>query len=148
MSVAEEYMINSSGRVNARLEWWGCANSPRYHAYRFHTYRICPNKMDPDMAGHAKLSIQEYAQHNSAMRGGRGSQGIQYGIGQTSSTTTRSMFAECRSHLYQSWNKEVFSSLYQALFMCEMVNPSTSRSSQVACAAAIKKWQIKLQDRL
>ena len=64
--------------------------------------------------------------------------GTQYGRGQTSSTTTRSTFSEHRSQLSQSWNEERFSCLDQVLLMCETVDPSTSRSAQVACAAAIK----------
>ena len=66
------------------------------------------------------------------------SQGIQYGIGQTSSTTARSMFSECRSQLSQLWNEEGFILLDQALIMCEIFDPSTSRSSLVAYAANIK----------
>ena len=50
MSVAEEAIINSTGRVNAPLELWGCNNSPRYHVDRFHTYTNCPNKIDPEVA--------------------------------------------------------------------------------------------------
>ena len=72
------------------------------------------------------------------MGGSRGFQGIQYGRGQKSSTTTRSMFAERRAQLYQSWNEEGLSYLYQALIIFEMVYTSTSRSAQVACTAAIK----------
>ena len=44
--------------------------------------------MKPDVAEHAKISIQEYAQRNSAMGGCRSYQGIQYGICQKSSSTT------------------------------------------------------------
>ena len=44
-----------------------------------------------------------------------------------------------KPQLYQLWNKEGFRSLDQALIICEMDYPSTSRSTQVACAAAIKK---------
>ena len=50
----------------------------------------------------------------------------------------RYMFAERRDQLDQSWNEEGFNSLDQAFLMCEMVEPSTSRSELVACAAAIK----------
>ena len=52
------------------------------------------------------------------MGGNRIYQGIQYGIGQTYSTTTRSIFAEFRSQLAQFWNGEVLRYLYQALIMC------------------------------
>ena len=76
MSVSEETIIKATGRVNAPIERWGCTNSPIYHAGRFHAYSNCPKKMDPDVTERAKRSIQEYAQHNSAMGGGRGSQGI------------------------------------------------------------------------
>ena len=68
----------------------------------------------------------------------RGFQGIQYGRGQTSSTTTWSTFAMRRAQIYQLWNKEGISSLDQALLMCEMVHPYTSRYARVVCAAAIK----------
>ena len=98
-----------------------------------------PKKMDPDMAEHANRSTQEYTQHNSEMGGIRGSQGIQYERVHTASTKTRSMSAYCRDQLSQSWNEEGFSYLYQALFMCEMIDPSTLRSAQVVCAEAIKK---------
>ena len=95
--------------------------------------------MYPDVAERAKPSIKEYNQFNPAMGGSRGSQGIQYGKGQTSSTTTRSMFAELRYQLSQSWNEEGFSSLYQALLICAMVEPYNLRSAQMACAADILK---------
>ena len=81
--MAEEAIIKPTGTVDAPLDWWGCTNSTRYYADRFHTYSNLPNKMDPDVAERVKRSIQEYAQHNSAMGGSRGSQGIQYGRVQT-----------------------------------------------------------------
>ena len=118
------------------MECRGCTNYPRYHADRFHTYKNFPNNMKPDVVESSKRSIQEYAQQNSEMGGARGSQDIQYGRYQTSSTTTGSMFEEIRDQLHQSCNEEVFSSVYQELFMCEMVDPSISRSARVACMAA------------
>ena len=105
----------------------GVLNSPRYHTVRFHTYRNFPNKMDPDVEEREKRSITEYAQNNSAMGGNRGSQGIQYGRGQTSPTTTRSMFTECRAKLSQLCNEGGYSSVDQELIMCEMVDPYISR---------------------
>ena len=83
MSVTEEAIRKAIGRFNAPMECWGCTNSPRYNTDRFRVYRNCPHKMDPYVVEHAKRSIQEYAQLNSSMGGGRGSQVIQYGIGQT-----------------------------------------------------------------
>ena len=50
----------------------------------------------------------------------------------------RFMFVDRIHHLSQSWNEEGFISLYQVLLMCEMFDPYTSSSAQVACAAAIK----------
>ena len=50
MSMVEEAIINATFRFNAPVEFWGCTNSPRYHADRFHTYRNCPNKRDPDIS--------------------------------------------------------------------------------------------------
>ena len=41
--------------------------------------------------------------------------------------------------LPQCWKEESFSSLDQALIMCEMVNPYISRASRVACSSAIKE---------
>ena len=58
MSVAEEAIRNITVRVNTLMECWGCTNSPRYHASRFHTYRNCPNKMNLDMAERVKWSIK------------------------------------------------------------------------------------------
>ena len=58
MSVDEEAIRKATGRVNSPLECWGCTNSPIYHANRLHTYRKCPNKMDPYMVARAKRSIQ------------------------------------------------------------------------------------------
>ena len=57
MSVDEEDIRNTTGRVNAALECWGCTKSPIYHVDRLHTYRNCPNKMDPDVADRTKRSI-------------------------------------------------------------------------------------------
>ena len=91
--------------------------------------------MDLDMAEREKGPIQEYDQLNSAMGGNRGYQGIQYRRYQTSSTTKRSMFAERRAQLSQSWNEEVFISIDQELLMCEMIDQYISRHAQVACVA-------------
>ena len=91
--------------------------------------------MDPDVANCAKRSIKGYVQRHLEMGSNMGSHGIQYGRGHTSSTTTRSMFEERRDKPYQYSNEEVFILVYQALIMCEMVDPSTSRSTQVVCAA-------------
>ena len=137
-SMAEAAIRKATGRVNASLECWGCTNFSRYHLDRFHTYRKFPNKIYPDMAERAKRSIKEYAQWNSEVGGSRGSQGIQYGRGKTSSTTTCSMFATCRDQLYQLWNEEWINSLDQALLIYKIAYPSSSRSTQVVCAAAIK----------
>ena len=49
------------------------------------------------------------------------------------------MLEERRDQLPQSWNEEVLSSLDQALLMCEMVDPYTSRYARLACTADIKK---------
>ena len=100
MSVAEEAIRKSTGRVNAPLELWGCTKYPIYHEDRVHTYRNCPNNMDQDVVDRTNISIKDYAQYNSEMVSIRSSQGIQYGKGQISSTTTRSMFADRRSQLY------------------------------------------------
>ena len=49
-SVAEEATRKAKSRFKNPVECWGCTNSPRYHAYMFHTYRNCPNKRDTDVA--------------------------------------------------------------------------------------------------
>ena len=48
------------------------------------------------------------------------------------------MFSEQRDQLVQSWNQEQFISLYQSLLMCEIVDPSTSRLSQLACTSKME----------
>ena len=62
MNVAEYAIIKERVRVNAPLEFWGCNKPPIYHPNRFHTYRNCPNNMDPDVAERAKQSIQNHPQ--------------------------------------------------------------------------------------
>ena len=48
------------------------------------------------------------------------------------------MFAERRVHLTQSWKYEGFGFLDHALLMCEMMEPSTPKSVQLACAGALQ----------
>ena len=48
------------------------------------------------------------------------------------------MFKESRSQTYRSWKEELFISLYQALIICEMIDPYTSMSVRVACAVETK----------
>ena len=103
----------STDRFNDPIDFLGYTNSLIYHADRFHTYRNCTNNMEPEVVDNVKRSIQEYAQHNSAMGGIRGSQGIQYGRGHASSTTTCFVLSERRVHLSQLWNKEIFVSVDQ-----------------------------------
>ena len=81
MSVSEEATRKTIGRFNATLEFWGCTNSPIYHADRFHTYRNCPNKRDPDVAERENQSIQKYYQRTSMMGGIRVDQDSQGKVG-------------------------------------------------------------------
>ena len=54
-----------------------------------------------------------------------------------------SMSEDFRYQIEKLWNEEGFSSLYHALIVCELVEPSTSRSTQVTRAAAIKNIKEK-----
>ena len=92
MSVAEEAIRKTIGRVNAPLDFLGITNSPRYHVYRFHAYRECPQKMEPDVVERAKRSIQEYAQRNLTMVNNRSPHGSQLKLGKTASATERFIF--------------------------------------------------------
>ena len=58
MSMDEESTIKATCRYNAPVECWGCTDSPRYHADKFHIYRNCPNKRDPYVAKWEKESVQ------------------------------------------------------------------------------------------
>ena len=57
-SVAEEDILNATGRFSTPVEVLGCTNSPRYHAVRFHIYRNCPKKRDLDVSERSKQYIQ------------------------------------------------------------------------------------------
>ena len=83
MSVDEEATRKATGGLNTPVEFWGCTNSPIYHAGRFHTYRNCPNKRDPDVAELENQSIQEYAQQISILGGIIGDKDSQRKLGQT-----------------------------------------------------------------
>ena len=96
MSMDEEAIRNETVRFKSPMECWGCTNSPRYHADRFHTYRNCPNERDPYVDERPKQSVQEYSQHPSMKGGKGGDQDIQEQHGRTSSMAVRSIFAERR----------------------------------------------------
>ena len=108
ISADEEVIRKATCRFNAPLKCWGCTNSRRYYAGRFHTYRNCPNKRYPDVVERVKHSIQEYAQCTSMMGGIRGDQNRQGERGQTYPMALLSMFAEWRVQLTQSWKEEGF----------------------------------------
>ena len=55
------------------------------------------------------------------------------------SMAVHSMFVERRVQLTLSWPEERFGSLDHALLMCEMMDPSTSRSVCLACTGALKR---------
>ena len=57
---------------------------------------------------------------------------------QTVLLSVRSMFAERRVQINQSWKEEGFGSLDHALIMCEMMDPYISRSVGLVCAGALK----------
>ena len=76
------------------------------------------------------------------MGGSRGAQDSQGKWNHTSSMSVRSISAERRVQLTQSWKEEGFEYLDHALLMCEMMEPSTSRSFWLACSGALKgKYQ-------
>ena len=68
MSATEDSIRKETCGFNTTVEC--CAN-------RFHTYRKCPNKRDPDVDKWANQSIQEYAQRTSMVGGSRGDKDIQ-----------------------------------------------------------------------
>ena len=65
------------------------------------------------------------------MVGSSDSQGSQGLWGNISSTEMRSIFAEHKDSLTQYFKEELFGYIYQALLMCEIVDPYTSRSVRV-----------------
>ena len=48
LSPAESALRNASG-VDKPIECWGCTGHAMYHATRYHSFRDCPNKYDPDV---------------------------------------------------------------------------------------------------
>jgi hypothetical protein len=48
LSPAESALRNASG-VTAPIECWGCTGHATYHANRFHSFRDCPNKYEPEV---------------------------------------------------------------------------------------------------
>ena len=138
MSVAEEDIRKVTGRSNTPVECWGYTNYPGYHADRFHTYINCPNKRDPDVAEQAKQSIQDYDQRTYMIGGIRGDQDSPGQLGHIYSMAVRSMFAEQRFWITRSWKEEGFGSVDHALIMCEIMDPSTSRSVLLECAGSLK----------
>ena len=139
MRVSEYSIRKETGRFNTPLECWGCTNSPRYHADRFHTYRNCPNKRDPDVSERWKQSIQEYSQRTPIMGGSRGDQDRQEKSGKTSSMAVRSMFSERRVQLTQSWKEEGFGSLDYALLIFKIMDPSKYSSVWLSCLVSLKR---------
>ena len=75
------------------------------------------------------------------MLGRRGDKDSQERSGQTYSMAGRSMFAERRLHFNQYWKEEGFGYIYHALLMCEIMNPSTSKSVWLACSGALNDIQ-------
>ena len=138
MSVVEEAIRKEIGRFNTPVEFCWCTNYPRYHADRFNTYINCPNKRDLDVAEQAKQSIQEYDQSTSIMVVRRGDQYSQGQRVHTLSMSVSSIFAEQRVQLTRYWKKGGFWSLGHALHMCEIMDPSTSRSVRLECSGSLK----------
>ena len=144
MSVAEDAIRKATGRFNTPVDCYGCINSSKYHADRFHTYRNCLNKRYPDVVEWSNQFFQEYAQLTSMEGLIMVDEYIQGQHGRTYSMAVRSMIAERIFQLNRSWKEEGFGSLYHELLMCEMMDPSTSRSVWVACAGALKvKYEIQ-----
>ncbi|KAI2492156.1 hypothetical protein MHU86_22421 [Fragilaria crotonensis] len=48
LSPAENALRNASG-TDRPLECWGCTGHATHHVNRFHSFRDCPNKYDPDV---------------------------------------------------------------------------------------------------
>ena len=138
ISVAEDSIRKATDRFNTPLECWGCTNSPRYHAERFHTYRNFPNKRDTDVNYQAKHTIQYYNQRTYMMGGSGGACAIQGKWGQTSSMAVLSISEEQRFQLTRSWKEEWFGYLDQALLICEMMEPYTPSPVRLLCAGHLK----------
>ena len=52
LSPAESALRNASG-VASPIECWGCTGHETHHANRFHSFRDCPNKYDPNVKSQA-----------------------------------------------------------------------------------------------
>ena len=62
LSACEDSMQRATGESRPMLECWGCKGSTRFHANRFHIYRDCPNKDDPEVQQNAQKRIEEFCQ--------------------------------------------------------------------------------------
>jgi hypothetical protein len=58
------------------LECWGCVNhsNPKQHAKRYHPWRNCPHKLDPETANNAKQGLSDYYKSQDNKRKGLAAQ--------------------------------------------------------------------------
>ena len=59
LSIAEKAIRTASGE-KAPLECWGCKGHPKYHADRFHRFRRCPNRNDPEVRAKFEQNLREH----------------------------------------------------------------------------------------
>jgi len=59
LSVAEKAIRTASGE-KAPLECWGCKDHPKYHADRFHRFRRCPNRGDPEVRARFEQNLRNH----------------------------------------------------------------------------------------
>ena len=60
LSASNDSMQRTIGDSHPLLEYWGCKDTTRFHANRFHIYRDCPNKDDPVVQRNAQRKIEEF----------------------------------------------------------------------------------------
>ena len=74
LSVAEKAMRQASGE-RAPLECWGCKDIPKYADQRFHRYRSCPNRGDPQVRANFERHLRAWKEKMESDRKRRPSSG-------------------------------------------------------------------------
>jgi hypothetical protein len=74
--------LTQASNMSCPFECWGCVNhsNPKQHAKRYHPWRNCPHKLDPETANNAKQGLSDYYKSRDNKRRGLAAQWKEIGL--------------------------------------------------------------------
>ena len=137
LSPAETALRKASG-TDRPIECWGCTGHGVHHANRFHSFRDCPNKYDPDVRATAFRRMKQLRQEWEGRKS-------EQGVGDNNARKREAQAMLSKANATSDWRDLGFTSRKDAERAADavamMVVDISARNRKQMCKDWARKWE-------